>query len=418
MTPDKPSKPCDPAGPIAYLVSQYPAFSHTFVRREVRALRDENVQVETFSIRAGPPALRADPSWEGDRRTFVVLDQGFGRFIGSALAALARPLALLSTFRLALRHRPPGARGLGRAIIYFGESLVLASEFRRRGVRRVHNHFANSAAIVGLLAGHFLNIPWSFVIHGPSETDYPAGLLLGDKIRQADLVVCAHRFGASQGMRLVADREWGKFRVVRCGIAFDDLPEQVPDDHRDDGIICVGRLTGDKGQAGLLRAFAQLRHARPTTRLMFVGSGPDQPRLESLARELGIDQHVDFRGALPETETLAAIARSRLLVLPSFWEGLPVVLMEAMALRVPVVTSRIAGVPELIEHNESGLLFTATDWDDLAIQIDRLLVDRDLWATLARNGLERVQEGFDVRGSATLLRELFDSPPTTRAGTR
>lgn len=395
---------------LAYLTSQYPAASHTFIRREVEALRELGWSIDTFSIRS-PNAGEADNSSDRSEadRTLYVLRQSFAAFLGAHVATFFEsPARYLRTLGLALSHRAPGGRGLLLGLAHFVESMLLARELQRRGIEHVHNHFANSAATVGLLATRYLGIGWSFTLHGISETDYPAGLMLGRKIEAADLVACVSWFGRAQGLRLVGHKHWDKVQVVRCGIPFDRLPPRGVGAATPPKMVCVGRLSPEKGQAGLLRAFAILQRSRPDLQLRLVGDGPDRATLEGLAAELGINGTVTFAGRLPEMETLAQIAASDLLVLPSFMEGLPIVLMEAMALGVPVVSSSVAGIPELVEDGETGLLFAPSDWNDLASTINRLLGDPALYERLAANGQAKVKEEFDIRKSAQRLAGLFD----------
>ena len=397
---------------LAYLTSQYPAASHTFIRREIEALREQGWSIDTFSVR--PPGSDETAS-DADRmeadQTFYILRQSLLAFAGAHIAALfTQPLAYFRTLGLALTHRPPGARGLFLGLAHFAESVLLARELRTRGIAHLHNHFANSAATVGLLATRLLRIRWSFTMHGISETDYPAGLMLGRKIEAADLVACVSYFGRAQAMRLVDPSNWEKMHVVRCGVPFDQLPPKekgngVPT------IVCVGRLSPEKGQTGLLRAFARLRPNHPGLRLRLVGDGPDRDALERLSEDLGVNDSVTFAGRLPEPDALVEIARADLLVLPSFMEGLPIVLMEAMALGVPVIASRVAGIPELVTDGKTGLLFAPSDWDELAQCIARLLSDEELCATLTQNGKFKITSEFDTRKSATELGNLFRTVP-------
>lgn len=400
------------AGPqsgLAYLVSQYPAVSHTFIRREVAALRRRGIDVATFSIRAPSDA---DVAGDADRieadRTYIVLKQSLVALLRShAWGLISRPARYFHTLRLALRHRPPGLRAFWLALAHFGESILLSHELHRRSIRHLHTHFANSGATVGLLSTRFLRLTWSFVIHGPSETDFPAGYLLGEKIKAADMVICAHWFGCSQGMRLVPPEYWGKFEVVRCGLNRAELPTPAAVIQEERTIVCVGRLAPDKGQAGLLEAFVDIHQRFPDARLKLIGGGPDRERLAALAHDLGLAGVVRFLGPLPEAATLMEIASSEIMVLPSFWEGLPVVLMEAMALGVPVITSRIAGVPELIEDGANGLLFTPGKWSELTECLGRMMGDGELRQKLATAGRERIFPEFDVDTSASQLEKCF-----------
>jgi colanic acid/amylovoran biosynthesis glycosyltransferase len=394
---------------LAYLTSQYPAASHTFIRREVEALRDLGWSIDTFSTRAPNPGEADNESDRSEaNKTYYILRQSFFTLAGSHVNSFFRaPWRYLRTLRLALSHRAPGGRALFLAIAHFAESIVLARELQRRGIGHLHNHFANSAATVGLLASRFLHIRWSFTLHGISETDYPAGVMLGRKIQAADFVACVSWFGRAQGLRLIAPDLWNKVRVVRCGIPFERLPPSSPVPDASERIICVGRLSPEKGQTGLLFAFAILRQTHPHASLTFVGDGPDREALKALAIKLDIDDSVEFAGRLPEIQTLTRIAASDLLVLPSFMEGLPIVLMEAMALGVPVVASSVAGIPELVEDGKTGLLFAPSNWEDLASKIERLLTDNRLYEQIVTQGTTKVRGEFDSRQSAEDMSELF-----------
>ena len=394
---------------LAYLTSQYPAASHTFIRREIAALRELGWTIDTFSVRPpGSDETRSDADRSEFDRTFYILEQPTVAFIGAHLATLMRrPGKYLKTFGLALGHRQPGARGLFLACAHFAESVLLSRELERREVRHLHNHFANSAATVGLLASKLLGIGWSFTMHGISETDYPAGLMLGRKIEEADFVACVSWFGRAQGMRLVSPSQWNKMHVVRCGIPLDKVPTPNPVSSAGKTIVCVGRLSPEKGQAGLLEVFASVRTKHPEASLVLAGDGPDRSNLEETAKELGIEEAVKLVGRMTEEEALAEIARSDLLVLPSFMEGLPIVLMEAMAIGVPVVASRVAGIPELVDDGKTGLLFTPSNWEELGDCMDRLLSDDKLCAAITEQAKARVREEFDGRKSAAKLAEIL-----------
>jgi glycosyltransferase involved in cell wall biosynthesis len=393
---------------LAYLVSQYPATSHTFISREIAAMRALGVQLDTFSIR--PPAaaeLRDEVLKQQAERTFTVLQQPLAAFVAGQFTVLAtHPGGYFKTLKLALGHRPPGLRGFAMTFVYFAEALVLARELRQRGITRLHNHFANSGAIVGYLASRLLELPWSFTMHGISETDYPAGLLLGRKIEAAEFVACVSWFGRAQAMRLVAPDQWDKLKVVRCGLDLSKLPPRA-EDRSGVRLICVGRLSAEKGQAGLLEAFAAALGDCPGLSMLFVGDGPERTRLEARAAELGLGDRVEFAGRCGEDETLRRIAGADVLVLSSFMEGLPIVLMEAMAVGTAVIASRVAGIPELVRDGESGLLFTPSNWPELATCIRRLAGDAGLRQALASNARAVVEQEFAIERSARQLLALF-----------
>jgi glycosyltransferase involved in cell wall biosynthesis len=392
---------------IAYLTSQYPATSHTFISREVAALRRLGVSVQTFSIRAPAAAEMSDEAVRSESAsTYTVLDQPWTSFAGAHIASLAKtPLRYLKTLKRALGHRPPGARGLALSLAHFAEAILLATELKRRGIGRLHNHFANSGATVGYLAAKLLGVPWSFTMHGISETDYPAGLLLADKIRAADFVACVSYFGRAQAMRLVEPEHWDKLHVVRCGLQLNALPKRARNTKQ--RIVSVGRLSPEKGLAGLFQAFAAVSREKPKFELVLVGDGPERDRLHAIAEQLDIADRVHFAGRCGEADTLEKIGQADILVLASFMEGLPIVIMEAMALGTAVIASRVAGIPELVEDGESGLLFTPSDWDELADCMRRLAGDAGLRKRLATAAREAVAREFDIDRSARQLRLLF-----------
>lgn len=395
---------------IAYLTSQYPATSHTFILREVAALRAAGIGVHTFTVRPASDEELTDSAIAAEAAsTFVILSQSWARIAAAHLRLLAgRPADYARGFALALRHRPPGLRGFGLALAHFAEAGVLADELLGRRITHLHNHFANSAATVGLLAARMINLPWSFMIHGISETDYPAGVTLPDKIRAARFVACASWFGRAQAMRVVEPEHWPKIMVVRCGLPLDQLPnaKSVRSGRQ---LLCVGRLSPEKGQAGLLGAFAAIHERINDARLELIGSGPDEDALRARAASLGIEEAISFAGRRSEADTLVAIAGADILVVASLMEGLPIVLMEAMALRTAVVAPRLAGIPELIDDGRTGLLFTPSDWRELEAKVERLLTDDGLRARLVAEAYQTVADGYDIARSAKLLTSLFAS---------
>jgi len=390
---------------VAYLVSDYDAPSHTFVRREVAALRALGTEICAFSIRPGVDSASGASS---------VLGRPLLAYFSALITALVgNPISFLATWNLARRHRPPGFRALLWAQFHFVEAIMLAGLLSKARAIHLHVHFANSGATVGMLAANYLRLPWSLTLHGISETDFPAGLLLPEKISHANFVACASYFMQAQAMRLVSSQQWHKFRIVRCGV----------DSHRLDQIntnlvssdipklICVGRLSPEKGHLGLLEVIQRLRAKGIDCIITLVGDGPSRLVIEELTERLNLRDRVFFAGFLAEGETLSAIADSDILVLPSLMEGLPVVLIEALALGKPVVASRVAGIPELIEHGKMGLLFTPSDTDALEDAITQILNDRDAWTEMGRVGRARVKDEFEISKIARKLREFLIPGP-------
>lgn len=398
---------------LAYLCDQYPAISHTFVLREVEALRRLGAEVATVSIRRSDSAhLKAEADRREFETTYAVLPVGVARLLRTHLTAFARqPRRYLATLLWALRTGRGSARGRLWQLFYFAEAVLVWDRLRRDGLSHVHAHFTSPAADVAMLAAR-LGRGWSFSFsaHGTDIQTADQGLL-AEKVRNARFVVCVSDFGRSQLLTLVDDEHWPKIHVVRCGI---DLAEFDGDGSAGEPggalrILNVGRLHPVKGQAVLLEALALLRDAGVDARLTIVGDGERRAALERRADALGVTDGVTFVGSVGQDDIRAFYARADVFCLPSFGEGIPVVLMEAMAMRVAVVSSRIMGIPELVEDGVGGLLVPPGRADLLAAALRRLADDPELRGQLASRAHAKVAADHDGSRAAEQLRELFAS---------
>jgi colanic acid/amylovoran biosynthesis glycosyltransferase len=405
---------------IAYLCAQYPAVSHTFILREVEALRELGVDIHTFSIRrAGSEHLLTDADRSAFESTFAIRPRGAGALLGAHLRLLQlAPAAYVTTLARALRTASPGLRGRLWQFFYFVQAVVLWSECRDRGVRHVHAHLANVAADVALLSARIgcATSPgapwsWSFTMHGPTEFFDVRHHRLAEKLREASFVVCISDYARSQMMTLGDIALWEKLHVIRVGLPLErfqpSAAEERDERQTNTTILCVGRLVPEKGQAVLLAALAQLVGAGHELTVMLAGEGPSRSALERIAKRLGVADRVVFRGAVGQDEIRALYAEAAIFCLPSFAEGIPVVLMEAMAMGRPVVSTRITGIPELIEDGRDGLLVAPGRADELAGALERLLADASLCRELGASAQRKVGEEFDLRCSAPALRALF-----------
>jgi glycosyltransferase involved in cell wall biosynthesis len=401
---------------IAYLTSRYPAVSHTFVLREARALRRLGLEIETATVRRAEPAeLLSALDREEDATTYAILPSSPGRVVAAHLLAFARrPRRYMDTLRLALGLGGGGLRGLVWRTFYFGEAILFARWCRKRRVGHVHVHFANVAADVALLAAHYGEggrgaSSWSFTMHGPTEFGDAAGHRLASKVERARFVICISDFCRSQLMALVDREHWRKLRIVHCGVdperfAPADGPQAAGQPLQ---VLTVGRLVSVKGQAVLIEAIAELARRRRDAQLTLVGDGPDRARLEALVSRLGIRDLVRFAGVVAQTETPGWYARADVFCLPSFAEGVPVVLMEAMATGLPVVTTPIAGIPELVEDEVSGILVPPGRVDALADALAALADAPERRRAMGEAGRRRVMEDFDTDRSALRLRRIL-----------
>ncbi|MBK4218151.1 glycosyltransferase family 4 protein [Paracoccus caeni] len=395
---------------IAYLTGEYPAVSHTFILREVLALRALGHDIRTCSIRrTGPEHHRGPDEKEAAATTFHVLDaaKNPATLLGALGWALKRPGRLLSALRLALRTRSAGIKATIWQVFYVLEALVLARHCDREGITRIHNHFAMASSTVAMLAAELAGIPYSFTLHGPADFWDTGRWRLDEKIARADFVACISQFSRSQGMLFADPRHWPRLHIIHCGIEPD---RYAPDPARPAGrnVLFIGRLAAAKGVPVLLEAFAGLHATFPDARLTLIGDGPARADLTARAAELGIADAVRFTGYLNQDEVAAELARCDLFALPSFAEGVPVVLMEAMASRRPVLATRIAGIPELVEDGVSGRIVAPGDIAGFATAMTEVLADPEAARRMGEAGQRKVATEFNQRLEAEKLGRLFE----------
>lgn len=384
---------------VAYLTSRYPALSHTFILREVEALRRLGFTVSTASIRRPDPAHLLGPEEKAeDTATYHVLDAAKNpfRLLAAQAAQLRHPGRYAAALALALRTHRPGMRGVLWQIFYFLEATVLARHLERIGADRLHCHFADAPCSVAMLTSQLTGLPFSFTLHGPSDLMQPESSHLREKIARADFVSCISHFARSQCMLFSDPAHWPKLRIVHCGVRperYGPPDRETPDGNRI-GLVFVGRLAPVKGLRVLLEAFSAAHTEEPRLHLTLIGDGTDRDTLETLAKALG--DAVAFAGALSQAEVAAALRKADIFVLPSFAEGVPVVLMEAMATELPVIASHVAGVPELVSQGESGRLVPPGDADALCDAILELAADKTRRSAMGEVGRRKVEADFDA----------------------
>ena len=345
---------------IAYLTSAFARPSDTFVRSEVDRLRQRGVEVQTFSIRrpAGDAAGDANVAYH-QTRTEYILEVGLFRLLAAAtVQAISRPLAFLQAAWLAWRTRGPGIRNLCRQAIYLIEAAYLARRLRQENLSHLHNHIGENSATVAMLAACLAKIPYSLTIHGPGIFLAPQRWALGTKLDRAAFTACISSYCRSQCMMFAQPSNWSRLHVVRCAVGepFLVAPERTAQADTPPLIVCVGRLCVEKGQRLLVEAAAQLVDEGREFRLLLVGDGPERVALESLLEKHDLSQTVEITGWQSSDRIREFLLESTVMALPSFAEGLPIVIMEALALECPVISTNIAAIGELVEQGESGWL--------------------------------------------------------------
>jgi glycosyltransferase involved in cell wall biosynthesis len=402
---------------IGYFVNQYPAVSHTFIRREIRALEALGVEVVRYALRVRADGL-TDPEDQREReRTAYVLGAGAHVLLRStARAFLMQPRAALDALRLALKIGWRSDRGLLRHLAYLAEAAALAAWCRRDGIAHLHAHFGTNSAAVAMLAWRFSGISYSFTAHGPEEFEKAALLSLDEKLRHAAFAVCVSSFGRSQLMRLVPETLWGKIKLVHCGLDAQFLSGAAPPVVEAARFVCIGRLCVEKAQTILVDAAAALSRDGVACEVVLVGDGPMRPAIEAAIDRAGLRSQVRITGWASSERVKQEIAAARAFVLPSFAENLPVVIMEAMALGRPVISTYVAGIPELVRPGENGWLVPPSDVEALAGAMrEALAAPAAEIAKMGAAGRQRVEERHNAAREAGKLKDLFAQASAVRA---
>ncbi len=391
---------------IAYILNTYPQPSQSFIRREIRALEAQGHEVLRIAMRATEtPLVDAQDRAEADKTEYV-LAEGKKTLATSALQALrSDPAQLYEAAKAAIAMGRVSETGVLRHLIYLAEAAHVAARCRAEGVVHAHAHFGTNAATVAMLSSMLGGPKFSFTVHGPEEFDAPRALSLGTKMRHADFTIAISQFGRSQLCRWADPTDWDRIAVVHCGIEPEKFgtPAPLPEGPR--RVVAIGRLVEQKGQLALVRAMAE---TEKDVHLTLIGDGEMRGQIEALIRELRLSDRITLTGWVDEARIKSELDAAHALVMPSFAEGLPMVVMEAMAAARPVIATYIAGTPELVQDGKTGWLVPAGDVTALATAMDRV-ADTPL-ARLRKMGDAariRVMERHDIHTEARKLADLM-----------
>lgn len=401
---------------LGYVVTHYPKLSQTFVANEIRELRAHGIDVVPFSLNEPDDSdLRTDEARAEERRTVYIKSAGAAA-IGFELLRIfvRRPRAVAGVVSRALRTAGTDVKGVLWRLFHLGEAAMVRRRCRRAGIGHLHAQFGQATATIAWLA-HELDdavgdgtLTWSFTIHGFQDFVNEKETRLDLKAASASFVVCISDFTRSQLMRITEPDVWPRFHVVRCGIDFDQFTfAPKPAVHRPPVILTVGRLSTEKGHNVLLDALAAMRAAGSDATVELVGDGEHRAGIEAHARRLGVTGAVRFLGELPPHEVAERLRTADVFCLPSFAEGLPVSIMEAMATGTPVVTTYVSGIPELAVAGETAMVVPAGNATELAYALAAVLADDALRHRLTAHALDRVRANHDLHDNVAVLADLF-----------
>lgn len=398
---------------LAYLLSSYPAVSHTFFLNEIQALRGLGFEIDVASINtpvAPGDGLAAREATEASATYYIKATPKLQVLFLLLKTLFTRPRVFLRGLPFALRQNPWNVYAKLYSLAYFVEAVLVGDWMRRNRHNHLHIHFGGAVATVGMITSIAWEIPYSLMIHGPEEFFNIEKTLLVPKVEHARFVLCISNFCRSQLLRICPPEHWSKLHVVRLGVdpqLFSPRPGEPDPDCIE--LLCVGRLVPDKGQLILLQACAELLKRGHALRVRFIGEGPDRPRLESFIAEHNLAAVASLEGALSHDETRKRLRGAGIFVLPSFAEGVPVALMEAMAMEIPCISTFVGGIPELIEDAVSGVLVPPSSPHALANAIERMALESGFRARIAAAGRCRILERYNLGENIVTLASRFES---------
>lgn len=393
----------------AYLINQYPKVSHSFIRREILALERQGWVVNRYALR-GWDELPVDPQdqLEQQQTKYILREGVLPLLIDAIFCLLTHPGQFLCAMRHALSMGRRADRPMLFHLAYFLEAARLARWCRQGNVRHLHAHFGTNSAEIAALASVLVGIPYSFTVHGPEEFDKPQFLAMARKIQLSTFVVAISSFGRSQLYRWIHRDQWPKVQIVHCGLdkSFDALAPSLPPEAP--RLVCVGRLCEQKGQLLLVRAAALLRDQGIPFELVLAGDGDMRADIEAELQSLSLSKHVRITGWISGEQVRDELLAARAMVLPSFAEGLPVVIMESMVLQRPVLSTYVAGIPELVVPHQTGWLFPAGDVQAIALAMkDCLQTSCEQLADMGRAARARALARHDIDTEAAKLSALM-----------
>lgn len=396
---------------IAYLISQYPATSHTFILQEVTALKKKGLHLSVASINS-PDRIYdklTKEEKEESQQTFYVKKQGIvGATFALLYVLLFHPIGFIKGVYTCFKLCGWDLAELVYHFFYLCEAFIIGKWMEKKKLKNLHVHFGMAVSTVALLVSKVFPIKFSMTIHGPDEFYEVDKNHLCEKIAEADFITTIGYYAQSQLMRL-SDREyWHKFEVAPLGIdieKFTPAPKRISPSVVE--ILSVGRLVPMKGYSLLITAFSQIDQTKHPARLTIVGTGPEKKKLETQIFDLGLTGKVTMTGQLNHPQVEKMYNEADIFVLSSFSEGIPIVLMEAMAKEIPCVSTFVNGIPELIQHDIDGYLVAPSDVAGLKAILEKLISDYNLRQRYATSGRQRVTQKYNLKTNTDKLADIF-----------
>jgi glycosyltransferase involved in cell wall biosynthesis len=393
---------------IAYIVSRFPKLSETFVFREVNELRKQGADVHCFSIhRPRQEPLPPDAQHFLAETTYLWPPQPARFIYGILQCAVRRPQKFFDTLKLFLKQAPQNPSGIKRFLLHFLEGAYLAYLCKQRGIEFIQAHFANGPSSVAMAASALSGIPFGFTCH--AQDIYADPLMLELKIAAAKLPLTISEYNRDYIANTFAVENLAKLKIHRVSVDLNYFhPRRAATIQNDSPVIVsVGRLVPKKGFVHLIRACELLARRGIAFRCLIVGGGPEQEALQAAITAGKLEEKVLLLG--PQPNVRQYLQHADLFVQPCVLDasgdrdGIPTTLMEAMAMQLPVISTNVSGIPELVQHEQTGLLVPPANPEALAHAICRLLVDEKLRQELASEGRRHIEIYHDVEANTQKL---------------
>lgn len=392
---------------ICYLNNQYPKVSHTFIRREIQALESLGASVLRVCARQNAEGLIDKEDLDELKLTHSIAQGKIASVLWVTLITLlTHPVKFLKASVKAFKMGVKDELKVHKYLIYLAEACYLRTLCEQHQIQHIHAHFGTNPAAVALLCRALGGPGYSFTVHGPEEFDRPQSLSLSDKIADASFVVAISYFCQSQLYRWCKTLDdWTKIRIVRCALNDTSFLNTSELDATKKSLLAIGRLSEQKGFPLLMEAAARLKEEGVEFDLNIVGDGPMREEMENMIANNALAGNVKLLGYKSGSEVVELLDRSRCLLVPSFAEGLPVVVMEALARKRPVIATQIAAMCELVENKVNGWVIPPGNTEALVLAMKSCLnEDLEALVKMGELGWEKVsQQHNSLREAKKLL---------------
>ncbi len=391
---------------IAYIGPQIGALSTTFVYRDIAGLRQKGVTVSVYSVHHPKQEVVSEEARKYIDETCYLYEQSIGRRIGACLKQFVQhPKSFLHTFTTALRDafcaEVPTFSQRPKCVLHFLTACLLAQDMQKRGVQHIHCNFAHLPTTIAMYAAQLSDISFSFLCH--AHDIFINAVAMKEKVDRAAFGMCSTEFN----VRFLRDQKHcdpAKLHVMRTGLDLSEFPFR-PEKNSDSTpyqILAVARLVEKKGLLILIDALKELHKQGKVFHCTLIGDGPQADDLRKQVDLYDLGNEITLAGAQPQEVVRKHLQEADVFVLPCIeaknkdLDGLPIVFLEAMATGVPVITTPVSGNPELVQHEETGLLVPPNDTHALALAIETLMHDPKAARRYAQAARTRIETEFTL----------------------